>query len=241
MLMKAALNGTRERHAHPALPLGAEQLAASAAACATAGAGAIHMHPRAPDDRESLAAAVIDRAVRAVRAALGARIPVGVSTGAWIEPDPERRAALVRQWREPDMASVNLSEDGAELVMLAMRDAGIGIEAGVTSIEDAERLAATGVRDELLRVLVEIVRDPADPVAEARRVGGALDRLGVGASRVYHGHEQTTWPVLRYAVAMGYDTRIGLEDTLELPDGGPAASNEALVRVALELSQNAQG
>jgi uncharacterized protein (DUF849 family) len=65
-------------------------------------------------------------AVRAVRAA--ARVPIGVSTGAWIEPDPERRAALVRTWDEPDMASVNLGETGAELVIAALLDADIGFE-----------------------------------------------------------------------------------------------------------------
>ena len=46
------------------------------------------MHPRDRDGRETLDPDVIDAAVREVRAACG--VPVGVSTGAWIEPDPPR-------------------------------------------------------------------------------------------------------------------------------------------------------
>ena len=235
MLLKAALNGNRSPDAHPALPTTPEELAADAAACVRAGAGAIHMHPRGADGRESLDAGVVDAAVRGVRAAV--RVPVGVSTGAWIEPDPERRAALVRTWREPDMASVNLSEAGAELVMVALLDAQIGVEAGVWSVEDAERLHATGLADKVLRVLVEIVHPVADPAAEARRIDAALDDLGVRAPRLHHGEEGATWPVLRQAVVLGLDTRIGFEDTLLLPDGGTAPSNERLVRAAAELTQ----
>jgi uncharacterized protein (DUF849 family) len=85
-------------------------------------AAAIHMRPRDHDRLESLDAYVIDSAVRAVRAV--ASVPIGVSTGALIEPDPERRAALIRGWREPDMASVNLSEEGAEPAMRALLDSG---------------------------------------------------------------------------------------------------------------------
>ena len=65
---------------------------------------------------------------------------MGVSTGAWIEPDLERRVELIAGWSAPDYASVNLSEDGADDVMRALLGAGVGIEAGVWSVEDAERL-----------------------------------------------------------------------------------------------------
>jgi uncharacterized protein (DUF849 family) len=234
VLLKAALNGSREPGAHDALPLTAQRLAADALACARAGAGAIHLHPRDVDGRESLDPSVIDPVVSAVSAACG--VPVGVSTGAWIEPDPERRAVTVAAWREPDMASVNLSEDGAEPVMRALLGADIGVEAGIWSAEDAERLAATGLAPRLTRVMVEIVRDVPDPAAEARQIDAALDRLGIGGPRLHHGEHAATWPVLRQALRLGHDTRIGLEDTLVLPDDSPAPSNEALVR-AVELAR----
>ena len=63
------------------------------------------MHPRDSEGRERLDPEVVDEAVAAVRDAC--RVPVGVSTGAWIEPDLERRTGLVRRWSAPDYASVN--------------------------------------------------------------------------------------------------------------------------------------
>jgi uncharacterized protein (DUF849 family) len=232
VLLQACLNGDRAPGAHPALPLHADELAAAAVACVRAGAGAIHMHPRDADGREALDAPVIDPAVRAVRSAAG--VPVGVATGAWVEPDPERRAALVRGWTAPDYASVNLSEPGAVPVMRALLDAGVGIEAGIWSVADAERLAASGLQDRPLRILVEVMEGTGPAAAaSAREIDAALDAAGVRPPRLHHGEREATWPVLEQAIALGRDTRIGLEDTLTLPDGRTAPDNAALVAHAI--------
>ena len=234
MLLEACLNGPRHAGEHPALPLRADELAADAIACVRAGAGAIHMHPRDGDGRESLDVSVVDPVVRAVRNACG--VPVGVATGAWVEPDPARRASLVRAWAEPDFASVNLSEPGAAGVMDALLDAGIGIEAGVWSPEDAERLAASGHADRLTRVLVEVMRGSGDAAAAAALdIDAALDRVGANAPRLHHGEGHATWPVLRQAISLGRDIRIGLEDTLLLAGGEPARDNADLVSAAAAL------
>lgn len=45
-------------------------------------------------------------------------------------------------------------------------------------------------------------------------------------------YENTAWPLLNVALQRGYDTRIGLEDTLYLPDGGMARDNAELVAFA---------
>jgi uncharacterized protein (DUF849 family) len=234
VLLKVCLNGPRHAGEHVALPVSAEELAADAVACVRAGAAAIHMHPRDETGRESLDAAVVDAAVRLVREAC--RVPVGVATGAWVEPDPDRRAALVGAWNAPDFASVNLSEPGAVAVMRALLEAGIGVEAGIWSPEDAERLAASGHADRLMRVLVEVMRGSgAAAAAAAREIDAALDRLGVRVPRLHHGEGDAAWPVLRQAIVLGRDLRIGLEDTLSLPDGTPARDNAGLVAAALEL------
>src|SRR3954464_11633235 len=118
MLLQAALNGPYTKDDHPAMPVTVAELAADAKACVAAGAGAIHMHPRGPDGRESLAAGGIDPGVGGGGAAGGvpagaaAGVPVGVSTGAWIEPDLQRRLQMISEWSEPDYASVNVSEPG---------------------------------------------------------------------------------------------------------------------------------
>jgi len=54
-VLQAALNGDRTRAEHAAVPLSAAELARDAAACVAAGAGAIHLHPRDADARESVA------------------------------------------------------------------------------------------------------------------------------------------------------------------------------------------
>lgn len=235
MLLQAALNGPWTRADHPAVPVSMGELARDAAACVAAGAGAIHLHPRDPEGRESLDADVVDVVVTCVREACG--VPVGVSTGAWIEPDVERRVALVRAWRAPDYASVNLSEDGAVEVMRALIAAGVGIEAGVWSVQDAERLAACGLGDRVTRVLVEPVDlGIEEAVAVVEQIHAALDRLGVTASRLQHGDGEATWVLLRDAIARRWDTRIGLEDTQYEPDGARTTGNPALVRAAAQYT-----
>jgi len=44
-----------------------------------------------------------------------------------------------------------------------------------------------------------------------------------------------TWPVLRAALRLGRDIRVGLEDTVVLPDGRPASGNRELVEAAVRL------
>ena len=50
-----------------------------------------------------------------------------------------------------------------------------------------------------------------------------------------HGMDQSCWPLLEHAGACGVQTRIGMEDTLRLPDGSTAVDNAALVSAAGQL------
>jgi uncharacterized protein (DUF849 family) len=49
---------------------------------------------------------------------------------------------------------------------------------------------------------------------------------------VLHGTDATAWPMIDLASARGYGTRVGLEDTLVLPDGTTAGGNAELVGAA---------
>ncbi|HEY2261137.1 MAG TPA: 3-keto-5-aminohexanoate cleavage protein [Streptosporangiaceae bacterium] len=62
-----------------------------------------------------------------------------------------------------------------------------------------------------------------------------LDRAGLRALRLQHGDGALTWILIEDAVRRGLDTRVGLEDTLYLPDGSRAPGNAALVRAARDL------
>jgi uncharacterized protein (DUF849 family) len=74
---------------------GAEQLTADAVTCVRIGVDAVRLHPRDPEGRETLNERIVDALVRRVRSAAG----VAVSTGTWIELDPERRRPSARTMR----------------------------------------------------------------------------------------------------------------------------------------------
>lgn len=237
--VKCCLNGARTRAEHPAVPLTAAELARSAAAAVAAGAFALHMHPRDAGGAQTLLATWCGAAVAAVRAAVPG-IPVGLSTAEWIEPDLERRLALIGGWEElPDFCSVNLAEAGCERVMERLWSMGIGVEAGLRSVEDAQLLAALGVAARCVRVLVEVDSAGLAPPAAARvatEIDAALDAAGVTAERLHHGFGPATWAVVGQGLERGRDVRVGLEDVLTLPDGSVAPGNAELVAAAVALA-----
>jgi uncharacterized protein (DUF849 family) len=232
MMIQCCLNGLRAPGEHPALPVTPAQLAADARAAVAAGAGSLHIHVRDADGAESLASADVAAVLAAVRAAAPGT-EVSLSTGLWITGgDVARRHALVAGWTaRPELVSLNLSEPGWEDLADLLGDHGVGIEAGLATIDDADRLAAGVLRPD--RVLVEVEDD--DPVAAAAAIDAVLDRAGRAEPRLHHGYGVATWPVLRAAIARGHDVRIGLEDTFELPDGARTSGNAELVATALRL------
>ncbi|MGW4497396.1 3-keto-5-aminohexanoate cleavage protein [Micromonospora sp. NPDC004336] len=232
-MLKACLNGGRGPDEHPAVPVTPADLAADAARCVGLGAGAVHVHPRDAAGRESLHPSVIAAALDAIRAA-NPGLPVGVSTGAWIEPDPAARVAAVRAWTVlPDFASVNAHEPGAEEVAAALHERGVGVEAGLWTCDAVE--SYKGWRVPAMRILVEcMAEDPAVALADAADILAALPSPAAGAPPVLlHAEGPATWPVLAEAVRRGLHSRIGLEDTLRLPDGELAPGNAELVTAAV--------
>ncbi|HUA45292.1 MAG TPA: 3-keto-5-aminohexanoate cleavage protein [Solirubrobacteraceae bacterium] len=229
MAVKACLNGSRTRGEHPAVPLTPAELAADALAVRQAGAFAVHVHPRDARGEETLSAAACDAAVAAIRRA-APRLPVGLSTAEAIEPDPFARAAAVRAWRQPpDFISVNLSELGWAGIIRAAVRAGIGVEAGLSTPEDAEEFARSPFVHQVVRALVEV----DGGAGEAREIAALIP---AGVPQLWHGYGERTWEVLAAAAADGVDGRVGLEDVLVLPDGRVAAGNEELVAAAVSLA-----
>ena len=224
----ACLNGGRTRSGHAAVPQTPAELGADAVAVRAAGAFAVHVHARDARGRESMAAAVCDAAVEAIRAAARG-LPVGLTTSADVDPDPFARAAAVRAWlRAPDFVSVNLSELGWAGIVRAALHAGIEVEAGLATPGDADELARSPFAHQVVRALVE-VEGGAD---EARAIA---DRIPPEIPQLWHGYGERTWEVLRAAIAAGHAVRVGLEDVLTLPGGSPAQDNAALVAAAVAL------
>lgn len=193
MIVQACINGARDAGFHPALPLTAETMARDAAACVAAGAAELHIHPRGPHGPESLAA--IDATIPLMRQTCPGTL-VGVSTGAWIEADEERTRSLIDAWRElPDYASVNLSENDAPAVMERLRLRGVGIEAGLASVADAERLVGLDDGSRIFRILIEISEQNfAEASAIADGIFAVLQRAGMRKPILLHGADATVWP-----------------------------------------------
>lgn len=236
VLVKACLNGSRARAEHEAVPVRPQDLAAEARRAVAAGAGALHVHPRRADGSETLDPDACGGAIQAIRAACPG-VPVGLSTGVWIEGDPAGRLTQIARWaRLPDFVSVNFSEPGTlELCELLMGKR-IGIEAGLWTIADAEAFVEAGLAKRCLRILIEPrERDPREAIATADAVAAVLNRHDIRLPRLLHGEGRPAWAVLEGALERGYDVRIGFEDTLVLPDGTPAPDNASLVAAAVRI------
>jgi uncharacterized protein (DUF849 family) len=236
LLLKACLNGSRTDEEHPAIPRTPAQLAAEGVASVDAGARVLHLHPYDGDGHETLEAEPCAAALRAVRAACPG-IPVSLSTSADIESDPRRRLELVAGWTDlPDLVTANQGEPGIVDLCEHLIGRGVGIEAGLLSLEDARAFVAAGIADRCVRVLVEpLDADPTDAVAHAAAIEQVLDDAGVTLEQVHHGDGVATWHVIERGVSRGHGIRIGLEDTTVLPDGRRSAGNGELVRAAAAM------
>ena len=205
--------------------------------CLAAGAGAIHLHVRhvastSSDllEAESLEATDVARTLLTVRSA-APHAQIGVSTGAWILPNTLARFEAVKAWDVlPDFASVNFSEAGAvELAgLLLAKD--IAVEAGLCDAAAAEVFLKSGLAARCLRVLLEPQEQELRSALQTVTAIEKVLRSGtVDLPLLLHGTEATVWPMMDAAIARGYDVRIGLEDTLALPDGASARNNAELV------------
>ena len=234
-MVQCALNGGYSHADHPDVPVSLDEIVADAIACHAAGAPSVHVHPRRPADGiESLDAAVHDAVVAAIRAAVPA-LEVSCSTREDIELGGALdRIAAVRAWTSPpDVVSLNLAEEGAIELGVALLERGIGIEAGVFTLGDADRLLSAPWAGAVHRVLVETIFEHDDESAAelARLIDervAVLDR-----PRLWHGDARAGWAVVDAGLAAGVDVRVGLEDMLIGRDGGPAPGNAAQVADAV--------
>ncbi len=242
IIIQACINGARPPDFHPALPLTADAMARDGAACIAAGAAELHLHSRGPDGRESLAGGAMEATVTAVRQACPGTL-IGVSTGAWIEGDERRTLAAISGWRElPDYASVNLEEPGAAAVMDLLLRCGVGIEAGLASVADAERLVTLDRGRRALRILIEVGEQEAGQArAVADGIKTVLRRAEVRRPLLLHGVDATMWQFVTLAARRRWSTRVGLEDGSRLADGTTAPGNAALVAAAAKVFADAMG
>jgi uncharacterized protein (DUF849 family) len=239
-LLKACLNGSRTAGERPAIPRTPAELAAEGLAAVRAGARVLHLHPYDESGVETFAAAPCAAALRAVRAACPG-VPISLSTSEAIETHPGRLERIARWTELPDLVTANQGEAGILDVCELLLARGVGIEAGLLRLSDAERFVNAGLASRCVRVLIEpLDADPAAAVAHAAAMEEVLARAGVTLEQVHHGDDVATWHVMARAVRRGHGIRAGLEDTTRLPDGRTAPDNASLVTLAARMLAGAE-
>jgi len=234
-LLQACLNGARTREEHPALPVTPEEIVADVLRVVEAGAGAVHVHVKDDAGRDTFDADRLAEVLWRVRRV--SAVPVGVTTGAWALPAAEDRLAAVSAWTAlPDFASVNWHEEGADEVAAALLRRGVAVEAGLWHEAAATAWSRSPVRERCSRVLLELPDglDEEQTLVRARAVKAAMGSLAPHQQLLLHGEGSSCWYAVAIAARAGLTTRIGLEDTLTLPDGTPARDNAQLVQHARE-------
>ncbi len=241
MFLEACINGSRRPVEHPGLPTTPAAIAADVAHVVAAGADAVHVHVKDREGADTLEGGEMSTVLAAVRSNV-ADVPIGVTTGAWAGPDPADRLQRIRQWStqpaRPDFASVNWHEDRADEVAHALLAMGVGVEAGLWHSDGVDAWARSPYRDQCCRILLELPDglSAAATVVEADRLVEQVRTIAHPAvPLLLHGEGSSCWPALDHALTIGVDTRIGLEDVLELPDGSTAPDNATLVAAARSL------
>lgn len=240
MLLKAAINGGRPVTEHPAVPRSTEEIVAASVAAIAAGADVVHAHVIDEDGEQTIRPEAIGAWVRAMRASDPA-VVIGTTTGLWTVASHAERMAHLAAWPAdalPDFASVAFCEEGAAEAAVLVLERGMVLESAVWSMDDVPALLASPTLHRNVRVLIEPETEDAEAaVAQCREIAAVLREAGVTAPILYHGYDETVWPVVEAAIADGCETRIGFEDGVLLADGTMPADNAELVRAVRALER----
>lgn len=233
IFLQTALNGDR---IHPAAPRTPSAMAEAARAAVDAGAQSVHVHAFDDAGRESLDGVTCARVLRAIRS-LCPETPISLTTSATIVRDPGERLRIVEAWKEmPDLVTANQGEAGIVQLCELLFSRGVGIEAGLLSVDDARAFVRSGLAGQCRRVLIEpLDEDTAAALQHAARMEEIVVSAGITLEQVHHGYGIACWAVNRRGLERGHGIRTGLEDITLLPDGKPARDNADLVAAAVRL------
>jgi uncharacterized protein (DUF849 family) len=233
IFLQAALNGDS---VHPATPRTPAAIAEATRAAVDAGAHSVHVHAFDDAGKETLDGAACAKVLRAIRA-LCPETPISLTTSAAIVANPGERFKIIQAWEElPDLVTANQGESGIVELCELLISRGVGIEAGLLSVDDARAFVRSGLAGRCRRVLVEpLDADPDVAVRHAAQMEYVVVSTGNKLEQVHHGYGVACWSVNRRALGRGHGIRTGLEDVTLLPDGTQAKDNAELVAAAARL------
>lgn len=244
LILAVAPNGARKTKAdHPALPMGADEIGRTAAACQDAGASMIHLHVRNAEGTHTLDAELYRDAIAAVRREAGDGMIVQVTSEAVGIYTAEQQRSMVRDVR-PEAVSLAIRElvpdadserDFAEFADW-MRSERIAPQYILYDDKDVRRYADLRRRgviaDEAPFVLYVLGRYSKGQTSEPSDL---LPFLTAAQDEALDVH----WAVCAFgpkeaacaltAAALGGNSRIGFENNLYLANGEVAPDNAALI------------
>lgn len=244
LILAVAPNGARKTKAdHPRLPMTPSEIAETAAACAESGAAMIHLHVRDAVGRHSLDCGLYREAMAAVRAAVGDRLVIQVTSEAVGLYSPAQQMAMVRELR-PEAVSLAVreliptagEEEEAAGFLAWLRAEGVLPQFILYSPEDLARFddlidrgVVSGERQSVLFVLGRYSAGQTSRPAELLPFLAARRRDHLWSLCAF-GPQETACVVT--AAGLEGHARIGFENNLYLPDGTLAADNADLVAAA---------
>lgn len=241
MVMAAPNGARRSRRDHPDLPVTEEEVAATAGACVSAGAAAVHLHVRDADGGHTLDAARYHKALRLARDAVGPEAVLQITTEAVGMFTPDEQMDSVRSVR-PEAVSLAIKElipdEGAEKVghefLAWIKAEGIAPQFILYEPDDLTRLLAlrdSGVvpfaRPFALFVLGRYTSDQQSAPEDLEPFLDVLGRHDLPWAVCAFGRRESECALA--AAERGGHVRVGFENNLHLPDGRRAGSNEDLV------------
>jgi uncharacterized protein (DUF849 family) len=250
LIVAVAPNGARLGQVeHPAVPLTPEALAEASEACLAAGAALLHLHVRDHAGGHSLDVGRYREAMEAIRARVGERMVLQVSTEAAGRYGPDTQFALVRSL-VPEHVSLAVSElvpdtaaeHDARTFFAWLAGEPVVPQLIVYSAAELERygaLRAGGVIPDAMPHWLLLVlgrHGPPGQGAGPHELLPLLERIDVGvpwAACAFGPHEHACTVA---AAAFGGHVRVGFENNTRLRDGSVAPDNAALVAQTAEAA-----
>lgn len=243
--------GRRSKADHPGLPITAAESAQAARAAQRAGAAMVHLHVRDAEGNHSLDPGLYREAIAAVRAEVGPRMVVQITTESIGRYTADDQVAVIKEVR-PEAVSMGLREiapqesDAKRLsdLLAYCRTERIAAQIIAYDRTDADRLARwvrAGVIDGRTTSVLFVggrytpptPARPADLVPMIESCGELFRDFMVCA----FGPREAGCGVL--AGLLGGHVRCGFENNLALPDGSPAPDNVSVVRATVAALQAA--
>lgn len=236
MLLKIALNGARPKTQNKFLPHSLDEIEKEVRLIYENGYKVFHIHCYDENGNESLKPDDVNNLVLRVKN-ISSDIQLGISSGDWIEPDLNKRISYIEEWENvPDFASVNMIEDNAIEISNVLISKGVMVEAGLNEKKAAEIFVNSRLENGCIRILIEPEEEVlSDAIRTVMEIENVLDRHNITIKRLLHGFNSVSWDMLREAKKRGYDSRIGMEDTIYLEDGTMVKSNLEIIKFANKI------